>query len=119
MTLKKLFRQLRTSPADLALEDLREFCSGRTGTTPIAELQPRQETCVVGEISSLRIVPRAGSPSLEATITDGSGTIVAVWLGRRQIAGVSPGGRVLVRGRANPSGPAGRLLFYNPYYELL
>lgn len=119
MTLKRMVKDLRKSPEDFGLEALRDFCSKRSGVIHIGEVIARQEVSVVGEISSLRIVPRAGCPSLEATVNDGTGTIVASWTGRRQIAGVSPGRRLMVNGRANPSGPPGRFVLYNPHYELL
>ena len=119
MALKKLFQRLTAPVSELDLERLRKFCESRPGVTPIAELQPRAEGTVVGEISSMRIVPRAGSPSLEATMTDGSGTIVVVWTGRRKIAGVSPGKRLVVSGRGAATGRHGRLLMFNPRYELL
>jgi hypothetical protein len=119
LTLKRMLKGLRTPAAELDMDRLRKACADVPGMTPIAEVQPRQEFSAVGEISSLRIVPRAGSPSLEATITDGTGSLTAVWTGRRQIAGVGPGRRLVVRGRANPSGPNGRVLLYNPTYDLL
>ena len=117
--LKKLFDRLTTPVSELDLARLREFCSALPGVTPIAEAMPRQEISVVGEIATMRIVPRAGSPSLEATIRDGSGSLVAVWTGRRHIAGISPGKRLVVSGRAIPEGPGRRLLVLNPRYELL
>ncbi|MFN2608235.1 MAG: OB-fold nucleic acid binding domain-containing protein [Acidimicrobiales bacterium] len=119
MTLKSRLRGLRTSAAELDLKSLRDFCSRHAGMVPIGEAQARQEVAVVGEISSLRIVPRAGSPSLEAAISDGTGCLVAVWTGRRQIAGISPGRRLVVAGRANPGSGDTRLYLYNPRYELL
>jgi hypothetical protein len=73
----------------------------------------------MGEIASLRIVPRAGSPSLEATLTDGSGSLLVVWTGRRKIAGVAPGKRLVISGRGAPQGPKNRLMILNPRYELL
>ncbi|MGI8776314.1 MAG: OB-fold nucleic acid binding domain-containing protein [Acidimicrobiales bacterium] len=119
-TLKSLFKKLRTSPSEFDITRLREFCTGHAGMTAIGDASARQEVTAVGEISSLRIVPRAGSPSLEATISDGSGSIVAVWMGRRQIAGISPGRRLVVSGRLNSGTAGGRRLFlYNPRYELL
>lgn len=114
-----MFKDLRRSPEEFGLEALRDFCSKLSGVTHIGEVTARQEVSIVGEISSLRIVPRAGCPSLEATVSDGTGTIVAAWTGRRQIAGVSPGRRLVLHGRANPAGPAGRFVIYNPRYELL
>lgn len=119
MVLKKMFQRLTTPMSQLDEEKLREFCSGHPHCSSIGQAQPRQHVTLVGEIKSLRIVPRAGSPSLEATISDGSGALVAVWTGRRRIAGVAPGKRLIINGRGAPNGPTGRLLFYNPRYELL
>lgn len=119
MSLKKKFRDLKTPMPELDTEKLREFCAGHAYCCKIGTAVPRQEVSLVGEISGLRIVPRAGSPSLEATISDGSGAVVAVWTGRRRIAGVAPGKRLIINGRGAPIGPGGRLLFYNPRYELL
>jgi len=120
MALKKFLHQLTASVSELDSERLREFCSSLPGVTPIGDVQPREHASVVGEITSLRIVPRAGSPSLEATISDGTGTVVAVWTGRRHIAGIAPGKRLVVSGRGAPqNGGSGRLLILNPSYELL
>lgn len=119
MVLKNMLHRLTTPMAQLDEEKLREFCAGHPHCSSIGDAQPRREVTLVGEIKSLRIVPRAGSPSLEATITDGTGALVAVWTGRRRIAGISPGKRLVINGRGAPTGPAGRLLFFNPRYELI
>ncbi len=119
MALKKFLHQLTAPVSELDSQRLREFCSSLPGVTAIGEAQPRQQVSVVGEITSLRIVPRAGSPSLEATISDGTGTLVAVWTGRRRIAGIAPGKRLVVAGRGAPTDGRGRLLILNPTYELL
>lgn len=119
MVLKKMFHRLTAPMSELDEEKLREFCAGHPHCSAIGDARARQEVSLVGEITSLRIVPRAGSPSVEATISDGSGALVAVWTGRRRIAGVAPGKRLVINGRGAPIGPSGRLLFYNPRYELL
>ena len=119
MALRKVIQRLNTPVSELDRRRLRDFAASQPGVTPIAELAPRTLGLVVGEISSMRIVPRAGSPSLEATITDGTGSLVAVWTGRRRIAGITPGRRLLLRGRGAPTGPSGQLLLFNPDYELL
>jgi hypothetical protein len=119
VALKKLFKNLTTSVTELDAERLRRFCENRPGTVAIVDLPPRVEGTVVGEITSLRIVPRAGSPSLEATLSDGTGSLVVVWTGRRKIAGVTPGKRLVLSGRGAATGPKGRLLMFNPSYELL
>lgn len=119
MALKKMLHRLTTPVSELDEQRLRDFCGKQTHCSPMGEAQARQEVSLVGEVTALRIVPRAGSPSLEATISDGSGSVVAVWTGRRRIAGVAPGKRLVVNGRGAPTGPGGRLLYLNPRYELL
>ena len=66
----------------------------------------------------MRIVPRAGAPALEVTVSDGRGALVGVFLGRRKIAGLSPGRRVS-RSRASRARDGKRFLVFNPVYELL
>ena len=120
MGLKERIKKLSTPVAELDSERLRDYCAAFDGVTRIADAAARQEITVVGEITNLRIVPKPdGSPWLEATISDGTGYLVAMWTGRRKIAGVNAGKRLLVRGRGAPTGSGGRLLIYNPSYELL
>ena len=119
MAFRKLLHRLTTTDAELDRERLRQFCVNLPGVTPIGQAAPRQEVTVAGEITSLRIVPRAGSPSLEATLNDGSGSLVVVWTGRRHIPGVAPGRRLVVSGRGAPQSAGRRLLVLNPRYELL
>ena len=120
MALKNVLHRLSKPTKELDKEKLRDFCESHTEATPIAEVKPRELAIIVGQISTLRIVPRAdGSQWLEATVTDGTGTVVAMWTGRRRIAGVNPGQRILLKGRGSKSGPGGRLMIFNPEYELL
>lgn len=119
MGIKDRLRQLTTPVSELDEQSLRQFCRDQPATTPIDEAEEREMVRVAGEIASLRLVPRPnGSPWLEATITDGTGSMVALWTGRRRIPGVVPGRRLVVSGRGSKTGPGGRLLIYNPEYEL-
>ena len=120
MALRKMLHKLTTPVSQLDKEALRDFCSHVPGVIPIAEAAPRQEVKVAGEVSFVRIVPRPnGSPWLEATVTDGTGSLVVMWTGRRRVPGLRGGRRLVVQGRGSPTGPGGRLLIYNPVYELL
>ncbi len=119
MAFRKLLHRLTTSDADLDRERLQQFCRDVPGVIPIVDAQPRKEITVAGEISSLRIVPRAGTPSLEVTVKDGSGSVVIVWTGRRHVPGVAPGRRLVVSGRGTPQGSGARITLLNPRYELL
>lgn len=120
MAIKDRFKRMTTPVGELDRERLREYCAGIECAVPIAEVRPRQEVTVVGEITSLRIVPRPdGSPWLEASINDGTGCLVAMWTGRTRIAGISSGRRLMVSGRGAVSGSGRRLVICNPRYELL
>lgn len=119
MALKAFLHKLRTPVEVLDEEQLREFCTARPGVVRIADVVPRHPATIVGEISSVRIVPKTGASWLEVTVSDGTGKLVAMWTGRRKIAGIKPGQRLVLTGRLSTSGPGGRLLVYNPLYELL
>ena len=120
MELTKVFKRLRAPPAELDRERLRTFCASCEDAVPIAELAPRTQATVVGEITCVRVVPRSGgAPWLEAIVSDGTGTITALWTGRRRMAGIKPGQRLMLSGRGTRRGSGGRLVIYNPKYELL
>ncbi len=117
MGVKDLVNRLTKPVEEADREKLVEFCSRLEGCQPCDHLQPRRMARVVGEISSVRIVPRAGAPSLEVGVTDGRGVVTAVFFGRRKIAGLSPGRRLIIEGMVAPLN--NRAFVYNPVYELL
>lgn len=121
MAIKDLLKRVSTSQAEHDRTKLQVFCETRAGvTTPIGEMRPRQPATVAGEVASLRIVPaKDGSAWLEATVQDGTGTLILLWTGRKRIPGLRPGARLLVTGRPTPAGRTGRPTIYNPGYELL
>jgi RecG-like helicase len=116
MPLKKMVKRLTTPTEELDREQLTEFCASRE-LAPMDELEARKPVRVGGEIRSVRIVPRAGAPALEVTVSDGRGSVVAVFLGRRKLAGMSPGRRVAFEGVVADNGL--RTTITNPAYELL
>jgi hypothetical protein len=116
VALKKLVARLTKPIEVLDREALTSYCAG-LGVTNMDEVTDRTPVRVGGEVRAVRIVPRAGAPALEVTVTDGRGSVTAVFLGRRKIAGLSPGHRVVMEGVACPDG--GRHLLFNPQYQLL
>jgi RecG-like helicase len=117
MALKNLVNRLTKPVEEQDREKLVEFCSRLEGCQPTDQLKPRAVARVVGEVSSVRIVPRAGAPSLEVGVTDGRGAVTAVFFGRKKLAGLTPGRRLVVEGMVAPLG--NRYFMYNPVYELL
>src|SRR3954451_21820758 len=67
------------------------YSAGNGTSTHAAEGPMRTRVTLVGEVTGVRVVPRAGSPSLEVTLNDGTGTVLLVFTGRRRIAGIDPG----------------------------
>jgi RecG-like helicase len=116
MAIRQILQHLRTPIEQLDRESLRSWTSA-THATAIADVVPRKPVQICGEISSVRIVPRAGSPSLQVTVTDGTGFASAVFLGRRRIRGLTPGRRISLEGVAGHQGRVFELL--NPRYEFL
>ena len=117
MGVKNLVNRLTKPVEESDREKLVEFCSQLAGCQSCDQLEPRKVAKVVGEISSVRIVPRAGAPSLEVGVTDGRGMVTAVYFGRKKIAGLTPGRRVVIEGMVAPLN--NRVFMYNPVYELL
>jgi len=116
MPFKKMVERLTKPTDEIDREQLAVFCDARL-LAPMDTLVARQSVRVGGEIRSVRIVPRAGAPALEVTVSDGRGSVVAVFLGRRKIAGLSPGRKVALQGVVAQA--ATRATITNPAYELL
>jgi hypothetical protein len=116
MALKKLVDRFTKSTEDTDRERLAAFCDD-LDVTPLDELPLRVPVRFAGEITSVRIVPRAGAPALEVSVSDGRGSVVAVFLGRRRIAAMSPGRRLEAEGVAVARGP--ERLVYNPWYRFI
>jgi hypothetical protein len=116
MAFKKMVERLTKPVEELDREQLTAFCDARL-LGAMDSITARHRVRVGGEVRSVRIVPRAGAPALEVTVSDGRGSVVGVFLGRRKIAGLSPGRRVAFEGVAARDGK--RYLVFNPIYELL
>lgn len=114
--LKKLRGRLSQSLDELDDERVQQRLAD-FGATAIADAEDRTPILLVGEIQGLQVVPRAGSPSLEVTIGDGTGRAVAVFTGRRRLGGIDPGRRLLVEGVGRRE--RGRLLMFNPAYTIV
>ncbi len=87
------------------------------GTQPIAQLRWRQRARVGGRVRLVRVQPRAGVPSVECTLTDGSGQLLIVFQGRRRYPGVEPGAIITAEGIVGEK--AGRSAMINPVIEIL
>ena len=88
-----------------------------TGCETIDCAPDRERVHLRGTLRTVTLRPRGGVPALEADLYDGTGVITLVWLGRRRIAGISPGRSIDVQGRIGTHD--GVRTIYNPRYELM
>jgi amino acid transporter len=83
----------------------------------IADVTYRERARVAGRLTTVRVQPHGGVSSLECTLTDETGGLTLVFFGRRAIAGVKVGTRLVVEGTVAED--RGRLAMLNPAYEIL
>jgi len=87
------------------------------GARAIADVAYRQRACVAGRIRSMRVQPWSGIATLECTLVDQTGGLLVVFLGRKQVAGIAPGARIVVEGMVGEHN--GRMAILNPDYRIL
>ena len=113
--LKRFFKRFSVDESDRRADSIREWCQTVSGVTLIRDVESRSVAIIAGVVEGLRVRPREGVQAIEATLTDGTGTVTAVWLGRRSIPGLNLGARLVLRGRLG--GDPSRLQMMNPAYE--
>ncbi|MGH2730726.1 MAG: DNA-binding protein [Actinomycetota bacterium] len=116
--LRDVFQGLARSGEELRAENLRKWASTIPDAVPITKVQPRQRCRVAGVVQNIRIDPREGRGSIEATLIDGTGDLVAKWLGRQTLSGIRLGMGLVVEGIAG-TGDQGELVILNPEYLLV
>ena len=72
---------------------------GRVLHKPIGEVRWRDRVRVEGRIRAMRVQPwEGGVATLEVTVVDDTGGIVAIFMGRQQLGGVRLGARIELEG---------------------
>jgi RecJ-like exonuclease len=111
-----LLHRLTASPERLDAVNLQDDVQERD-CTAVSNCTRGTTVTITGRLRAVVYTPSETVPTLEAELFDGSDSMELVWLGRRRIAGIEPGRRVVVRGRVGVYD--GRRAIYNPWYELL
>lgn len=114
--LSRRLRRLTADPNELDASDLLSDVRKTAGCEPVGTCHRGKIVTVTGRLKSVTYLPQGSVPTLEAELYDGSGSVVLVWLGRRQITGIEPGRTLTARGRVAEH--QGRGVIYNPWYEL-
>jgi hypothetical protein len=109
------FKKFSVDADEQRARQIRAWAAAVPGVTPICDAAPRSVGRVAGVVESLRVRPREGVQAIEAVLTDGSGTVTAVWLGRRTMPGLTLGSKLILEGRFG--GERARLHVMNPQFE--
>jgi DNA/RNA endonuclease YhcR with UshA esterase domain len=112
---RRALSRLTADEQEVESQELQDESSS-AGATHVAKCSVGAPVCVAGSLRAVVLRPRAGVPTLEAELYDGTGTVTLIWLGRRRIRGIEPGRSIVVRGRLTRQD--GRETIYNPAYEL-
>ena len=112
---KRAFARLALDDDELASRELQGECA-TVGATAVNLCRKGEPVRVAGTLRSVTLRPRGGAPTLEADLYDGTGKVTLVWLGRRRIAGIECGRRLVAHGRLTVH--EGRPTIYNAAYEL-
>jgi amino acid transporter len=98
--------------------EVSELPADRDGGRPVSigDSRHREIVDVAGTLRTVTLRPRGSTPTMEAELWDGTGTVTLVWLGRRDIPGIAPGRKLVVHGRLTTL--KGERAIYNPRYEL-
>jgi amino acid transporter len=83
---------------------------------PIRDAQFRQRVQVAGKVYSMRVQPWSGVAALELTVIDDTGAIAVVFFGRRQLAGVNAGSKLVIEGVVGEH--RGKMAMLNPAYNI-
>jgi hypothetical protein len=117
-TLSRLLGRLARPAEEARMDHLKVWAQTLEGTQRIAKVEQRTRCRVGGVITNIRIDPRQGGGTIEATITDGTGRIVARWLGRSSMKGIRLGVGLLLEGTSSIP-EDGEMALLNPEYELV
>ena len=112
---RRAVARLTADDDELASREL-QGAAADAGATAVTRCTRGEPVCVAGSLRSVTLRPRAGVPTLEAELYDGTGSITLIWLGRRRIGGIECGRSLVARGRMTEHD--GRPTIYNAAYEL-
>lgn len=116
MTWRERIARLGRSTEEITSDERRQIAV-KAGADSIADAHDRARVTLRGTIEMLTVRPRRHTPWLEAEVSDGTGRVTLIWMGRHEIPGIEPGRELLVRGRISAVDGGRRI--YNPRYELL
>jgi RecG-like helicase len=114
---RRFLERLSESDETRLAAEVREWSERVPGTIRIHGAPPRQHVKIAGIVNRITVFPTEGNESLEALVSDGTGEVTVVFMGRRSIPGLSLGTKLAVEGVLGEKRGHPRLV--NPKFELL
>jgi RecG-like helicase len=96
--LRRLLDRLNESDETRLAEETRAWADTVEGSVRIADAPRRQPVKIAGVIRRMTVLPMEGKEALQALVSDGTGEVTVVFMGRRGIGGLTLGKRVVVEG---------------------
>ena len=95
---RRVFARLNESDETRLAEETRTWADTVAGSVRIVDAPLRQPARIAGVIRRMTVLPMEGKEALQALVSDGTGEVTVVFMGRRGIGGLTLGKRVVVEG---------------------
>ncbi|MEW6058887.1 MAG: OB-fold nucleic acid binding domain-containing protein [Actinomycetota bacterium] len=112
---RRFLHRLAESDEERLSAEIERWAAQIPGTVRIASVTARDHVKVAGVVKRITVRPVAGFESLEALLSDGTGEMSVVWMGRRTIPGLTLGTRLVVEGVVGEQRQGLRMV--NPVFE--
>lgn len=112
---RRFFHHMAESDEQRLREEIQAWASRIPGAAAIAEAPTRTPVKLAGVVKRITVHPEHGLEALEALLTDGTGEMSVLWMGRRSIPGLTLGTRVVVEGVVGEQRQGRRMV--NPSFE--
>jgi RecG-like helicase len=112
---RRFLRRMAESDEERLAEEVLAWASSVPGATRVSEAKARERAKLAGVVRRITVRPVEGFESLEALLSDGTGEVEVVWMGRRSIPGLTLGTRLIVEGVLGDARGGRRMV--NPRFE--
>jgi RecG-like helicase len=112
---RRFFGRMAESDELRLSQELQSWASKVPGTVRIADVPTRARVRIAGVVKRITVHPEHGLEALEALLSDGTGELSIMWMGRRSIPGLTLGTRVVVEGVVADQRQGRRMV--NPSFE--
>ena len=113
---RRFFHRMAESDERRLAHEIQTWAGSVPGSVRIAEAPSRDRVKLAGVVKRITVHPEHGLEALEALLTDGTGEMWVVWMGRRSIPGLTLGTHLVVEGVVGDRRKGSRRMV-NPSFE--